>query len=38
MVILELFSFFQGEGQGRDEERDNIDALFGVKTKERDTE
>lgn len=38
MVILELFSLFQGEGQGRDEERDNIDVLFGVKGKERDTE
>lgn len=23
----------QGEGQGRDEERDNIDSVFGVKAK-----
>lgn len=38
MVILELSSLFQNEGQGRDAERDNIDALFGVKGKERDTE
>lgn len=24
---------YQGEGQGRDEERDNIDSVFGVKSK-----
>lgn len=37
MAILKFLSLFQG-GQGRDWERDNIDALFGVKGKERDTE
>lgn len=38
MLVSELFSLFQDEGQGRDEERDNIDTVFGVKGKGRDTE